>query len=303
MGGRRNLICAICAISTIFVTTVDVAWAQPTPASTQAPVQLDSIAVSEVQIDPKIQTSSYFSAPILTRAVESALDATRKFRVVSRSAAEAKGTSEEAKNALRAGRLFEQATYLVVIEVLGADLKAETAPVPNLPRKVSTQFGGRVEMNVAVLVAANRRVKSRFPIEGRFAGQRIVHDTDSPPSEAEKNLAFVDLAQQVGRRLADRVLDEVFPVQVVQRQGNLVFLNRGEDSGFQVGESLRIFSGGEERLIDPYTKEDLGPLETQIGTVRVSDLRPKITIAEVVSETSPIGQGALVRRPVDRNRN
>jgi hypothetical protein len=273
------------------------------PGSSAPSVQLDTIAVSEVRIDPGIKKTEYFNASTISRAVESALDATRKFRVVSRSRGEAEAFADEAALTRRGGRLIEGATYLLAIEVLGADLKVETGAVPNLPRKNSTQMGGRVEMNVTVLTAATRAVKSRFPIEGRFTGRRMTHDYDAPPSAAEINLGFVDLAQEVGRRVADRVLDEVFPVQVIQRQGNMVFLNRGEDSGFKIGETLRIFSASGERLRDPYTGEDLGPMETQIGAVRVSDLRPKITIAEIVTETGAIASGALVRRPIERDRN
>jgi hypothetical protein len=299
----RHLVVTLAAGLAAFASVMCAPHADAQASAPPAAAKLDTIAVSEVRIDPAIQKTSYFNASIISRAVESALDATRKFRVVSRSRGEAEAFADEAALTRRGGRLVEGATYVLAIEVLGADLKVETGPVPNLPRKESTQIGGRVEMNVTVLTAANRAVKSRFPIEGRFIGRRFTHDYDKPPSPAEVNLGFVDLAQEVGRRVADRVLDEVFPVQVIQRQGNMVFLNRGEDSGFKIGETLRIFSASGERLRDPYTGEDLGPMETQIGTIRVSDLRPKMTIAEVVSETGAIASGALVRRQIERDRN
>ncbi len=274
------------------------AAAQVAPAASTLP----SIAVSEVRVAPGAATSSTFSPYALTREVEAALDATRKFRVVSRSVNEAEATADELEAVNRRRLAAERATYLVAIEVLGVDVNRETRNVPNLHGKASSQTVGRLEMRIAFLSTSTRAIQSRFPIEARVTTPAVIHDFDNPPTAAAASLGFVDLAKAAGKRIADRLLDEVYPVQIIQRQGDVVYLNRGEDSGYALNEVLRVFSGGGERLRDPYTGEDLGPLETQLGTIRVTDMRPRVTMAQVVSETGAIGQGAIVRKQVERPR-
>lgn len=266
-------------------------------AEAPKPAPLPVVAVSQVRADPNARLPTYFSAYGLTREIEGALDSTRKFRVASRSAGESEAFADEAAFMRKNNAAVQKADFLIAIEVVGVDVGPETRPIPNLRGKSSTRTLGRIEMRVTVLDAKTRAVQSRFPIEARLQGDPVVHDYDAPPGEAAASLGFVDLAKVAGRRLADRVLDEVFPVRVIQRQSDVVYLNRGEDSGYTIGETLRVYSGAGERLRDPYTGEDLGPAETLIGTVRVTELRPRLTMAQVVSETSPIGAGAIIRKP------
>lgn len=275
------------------------AAAQTLPAP--APV-LPSVAVSEVRTAPGTSAPSYYSTYTLTREVESALDATRKFRVVSRSSGEAEAMADELQATKRRSMAAQSATYLVAIEVLGVELNEERRPVPNLYGKYSRQTVGRIEMRIALRKTSDGSIQSRFPIEARVSTPAEVFDGANPPSAAGASLGFVDLAKSAGKRVADRVLDELYPVLVINRQGAIVYLNRGEDSGYRVGEVLRVFSGEGGRLRDPYTGEDLGPMETQLGTIRVTDMRPRVTMAEVVSETAAISQGAIVRKGLERQR-
>lgn len=276
------------------------AVAQSLPA--QPSIVLPSIAVSEVRTAHGVVLPPNYSAYALTREIESALDATRKFRVVSRSAGEGESFADELQFTRRGSVAAQAATYLMSIEVLGGDLKEERRPVPNLYGKYSRQTVGRIEVRVSVRKTADGSIQSRFPIDARASTAPEVYDGSGAPTAGGTSLGFVDLAKAAGKKLADRVLDELYPVLVINRQGTIVFLNRGEDSGYRVGEVLRVFSGEGGRLIDPYTKEDLGPLETQLGTIRVTDMRPRSTMAEVVSETAAIGQGAIVRKSAERQR-
>jgi hypothetical protein len=281
------------------MTTQATAQTAPPPAT---PPVLPSLAVSEVRTAPGTSLPSYYSAYTLTREVEAALDATRKFRVVSRSSGEAEAMADELQATKRRNMAAQSATFVVAIEVLGVDLRREQQPIPNMYGKYRVQSVGRVEMRVSLRKTADGSIQSRFPIEARVSTPAEVFDGHNLPTAAASSLGFVDLAKGVGKRVADRVLDELYPVLVIQRQGSIVYLNRGEDSGYRIGETLRVFSGGGERLRDPYTGEDLGPLETQLGTIRVTDQRPRVTMAEVVNETGTIGQGAIVRKAVERER-
>ena len=54
-----------------------------------------------------------------------------------------------------------------------------------------------------------------------------------------------------------------------------IVINRGSDSGIDLGARFLIFGGGEE-LLDPDTGESLGMLELVRGKARVVHLQPKM---------------------------
>ncbi|MEI9962926.1 MAG: hypothetical protein WDM76_17965 [Limisphaerales bacterium] len=58
---------------------------------------------------------------------------------------------------------------------------------------------------------------------------------------------------------------------------------------------LNAFALGEE-LIDPDTKESLGREEVKVGKVKVTQVNPKTSLAEIVEDTG-IDKGAVLRKP------
>lgn len=259
--------------------------------------QRATIAVSPVQVDGAVRTPSSFSANALTREIEAAIDATNRFNVVSRGVGAATAVLEEQVVTGGGNVAAQRAQLLVAAEVLGLDLRQETSPVPNLAGKSATRTIGHIQMQVQILSQAGRtrEVRSRFPIEARVSTTPTVHDTGRPPDAGAASIGFNELAREAGLRVADRLRDEIYPVQVVTRQGAEVILNRGEDSGYRRGERLRVFSAG-EALIDPETGENIGAMETELGVIEVTDLLPRVTRARIVQSGDAIARGNIVRR-------
>lgn len=285
--GRRVFLIAAPAILALSASPLAFAQAQ----------ERARIAVSAVRVDPSVARTMppSFSSNALTREIEAGLDGTQRFTVVSRSAASAEGRVDEQVVTGGGNVAAQRAQFLLTGEVLGMDLRQETRPVPNLAGKSSTRTVGRIQMQIEVeRLGGTREIVSRFPIDAEITTNPVVHDTYNRPSGAE-TIGFVDLSRQVGLRIADRVRNEIYPVQVVTRTGGVVTLNRGEDAGYRVGERLRVFVAG-ERLIDPETNEDLGADEVEVGRIEITDLLPRVTRARIVSESGEIGRGNIVRR-------
>lgn len=286
--GRRGVIAAMTGFVVCLIAAPH-ARAQETPRTT--------IAVSPVQIDAAVRPPANFSANALTREIEAAIDATRRFDVVSRGVGAATAVLEE-QVATGGGNVSAQrAQLLVAVEVLGLELRQETSPVPNLAGKSATRTIGRIQMQIQILSQAGRtrEVRSRFPIDARVSTTPVVHDTGRPLDSGAASIGFNELAHEAGIRIADRLRDEIYPVQVVTRQGAEVILNRGEDSGYRRGERLRVFAAG-EALIDPETGENLGAMETELGVVEVTDLLPRVTRTRIVQGGDAIARGNIVRR-------
>jgi curli biogenesis system outer membrane secretion channel CsgG len=70
--------------------------------------------------------------------------------------------------------------------------------------------------------------------------------------------------------------------RVVEVKGNQVYVNAGSDLNLSPGTSFSVFNRGEE-LIDPGTGESLGFVLTPAGSVRITSVMPKASVAEIVS--------------------
>jgi hypothetical protein len=107
---------------------------------------------------------------------------------------------------------------------------------------------------------------------------------------------MVAVARSLAEKIANRVADVVFPIKIIARRDNLVTINRGDGAGVEVGDLFNVFTLGDE-MFDPDTKESLGREEVKMGKVKISEVDPKFSKAEVVEDpNSGITTGAILRR-------
>ena len=73
------------------------------------------------------------------------------------------------------------------------------------------------------------------------------------------------------------------PIQgkVIKVSGSKVYINLGERNGLSASSQFDVYEPGEE-LIDPDTGENLGSENTKKGAIKVSTVKEKFSIAEVV---------------------
>ncbi|MEL7482072.1 MAG: hypothetical protein AAGJ29_10975, partial [Pseudomonadota bacterium] len=131
-----------------------------------------------------------------------------------------------------------------------------------------------------------------------WRGDSEVMDSYTIPSMTLDSSDFVDMSREAGRILADKLLDQIYPVQVMARDGDEVWISRGADAGYEVGDTLRVLSGAgtSEVLKHPVTGEVLGVREKSLGQIEVTSVEPKFTVAKIIEEKGNIGEGAIVRR-------
>jgi hypothetical protein len=61
-----------------------------------------------------------------------------------------------------------------------------------------------------------------------------------------------------------------------------------------VGDVLNVYALGEE-LTDPDTKESLGREEVKVGKVKITQVNPKTSMADILDDTG-IDKGAILRK-------
>jgi hypothetical protein len=87
----------------------------------------------------------------------------------------------------------------------------------------------------------------------------------------------------------------IYPAKILIKRDKEVTINRGEGGGVAVGDTFNVFALGEE-LIDPDTKESLGREEAKVGKVKITQVNPKTSLADILDDTG-IDKGAVLRRP------
>jgi hypothetical protein len=117
-------------------------------------------------------------------------------------------------------------------------------------------------------------------------------------AEGSKEVSSVDLfdvaAKNISAWAVARELGAIFPITVLEKNDKEITINRGSDSGLQVGQVYNIYAVGKE-IKDPTTGEVLGNDETIIGRASISELQPKFSKAKIWADNG-ITSGAILRR-------
>jgi curli biogenesis system outer membrane secretion channel CsgG len=117
-------------------------------------------------------------------------------------------------------------------------------------------------------------------------------------SNSSRNGSFSDellrkIAEEMGGKIANRVVDVIYPARVIALTGPQVTINRGDGTGIRVGQAWAVYALGEE-MIDPDTGESLGQSEVKVGTVTIDRVSPKFSTG-TISENYGIAKGFVVR--------
>lgn len=287
----------ILAVMAVCVTAV-----AGTQALAQEP-QKPTVAIRLPTVGEKVSSGvqRYLDLPELLTEIEASIQATRKFDVLSRDKSKMSAIAEEqafassqasAGNAAASGQM-QAANYLVIPTVRDFVFYRSTKAVPNLANKWTRQDSGRLNVDAQVVDTETGQIKFTFSTKATFGtAKEVVNSSGGAPSKSW----FTRMAKEVGGDMADQLVDGVFPMMVLKADGTQVWLNRGSDGGIKEGTVLAVFRPGES-LIDPYTGENLGSAEREVGSIKITRVNPKFSIATVVKQTEPVAAQDILRKP------
>ena len=207
----------------------------------------------------------------------------------------------------RAGEIYEQEKRLLASEdvdpneaarlgkVLGADYLlygtvdrlevTEERKTIVLTGETSVEVLATARVRYSVLTVASRQIRWASSLE-------LQHSVDE---ELRTEQAAELLLDQLALHIADEVTETIFPPVVAQVTGwGRFVVNRG---GNTVSEDdlFEVFALGDV-VVDPDTGEDLGRLETTAGVARITSVKPKFSLAEMITDHGDIVRGMILRR-------
>lgn len=154
---------------------------------------------------------------------------------------------------------------------------------------------GLVELNYRLIDVPTRQIK--------YADHARINISESDLQKLDNSLVTNNIESAMtiiaAEAISKKVLNAIYPMLVVSVSGESVTLNQGGDL-IAKGDRYEVYKYG-ERIIDPYTKESLGRNETYVGTIEVTLVNPKMSIARVVESDLELSEvfepKGLVCRP------
>lgn len=132
---------------------------------------------------------------------------------------------------------------------------------------------------------------ANFQISNKdFTENRTYSTRDSELSDE----LMVAIAREMASKIANRVIDVIFPPKVLSRRDKQITINRGDGTDIAIGQIWDVFAVGEE-LIDPDTNENLGREEVVVGKIKITRVLPKTSTAEVLEDYG-IDKSAILRK-------
>ena len=103
--------------------------------------------------------------------------------------------------------------------------------------------------------------------------------------------AFLEAVDDLG----ESILNSIYPLRVIQvLDGGKVVINQGGET-LKVNQPLTVMQLGEQAF-DPYTKEPLGQVETQVAEIVVERVDPKLSYGHVVSGKVSVSDEYILRK-------
>ncbi len=280
------------------------------PALASAQDGKATLAVSSIKPTPSLDASVKPDKKLeMGRIIESMnsqlidrINATRKFDVVGRSdlndilKEQDLGASGnvDAKTAAQAGKLTG-AKYLLITTVDDFQDYVETATFEGTGRSATKRVFRLSVVGKLYDSSTGKLIESANLQTGNDDFKDISENRSY--STKDGNLTdemMVAVARNMAEKIANHFADVIFPAKVLVKRDKQVTINRGEGGGVAVGDTFNVFALGAE-LIDPDTKESLGREEVKVGTVKISQVNPKTSLADILTDTG-IDTGAVLRK-------
>lgn len=290
------------------IFALSAALLQPMISSAQ---EKTTLGISAVKVTQSLSDATKADKKVeLNRIVESfdgqlvdRVNATRKFDVVGRNADMSDVLKEQdlgasgnvdAKTAAKSGKLTG-AKYVLVATVDDFQDYVEKATFEGTGRSATKRVFRFSIVAKTYDSTTGKLLESANFQTGNDAFKQIQEERNYSVKDGElSDEMMVAVSRTLAEKVATHIVDVVYPAKVLAKRDTQVTINRGEGGGVAVGDVFNVFALGEE-LIDPDTKESLGREEAKVGKVKISEVDPKFSKAEILEDTG-VTTGAILRK-------
>ena len=140
--------------------------------------------------------------------------------------------------------------------------------------KIINSSTGNIKLGKSI-TAKEFKEKNSYYSQGGSADQELVNKTIA----------------SLSNKITQRIIDELYPIKVLDKTGNSVFINRGKEHGIKQGNVLEVFAI--KKTTDEDTQEEVN-LEYSVGKIKVVNVSDKTSQAEIVEDFG-INKGCIAK--------
>lgn len=230
---------------------------------------------------------------ILTQALITNITQTRKFAVVDRSYVRdmqnelgmIKSGQTTIHQKIKLGQKLS-ADYLLVGTIQEASVQNHTSHNQLLGSSTSKNVAEFI-IDYRIVVVGSSQIKWSDTTRARI---------DLSNEKQSVEMALSKTIDTLAHSITNTLTSNIYPVKIIEitNSGTLV-LNQGGNS-LVVGLQMDVMKLG-KKMIDPYTKESLGRVESKVAKIEITQVTPKLSYAKVVEGTlSLIKKNDICRR-------
>jgi len=296
---KLNSISTCACLSLLMVSTPSILWAQKNTLGITPVEPTLALAASTIKDGKNNQMDQVLQS--LDEQLTDRIHASRKFEIVARGdlkillteqAFANSGNVDVADKAAAQQFKLAGAKYVLAAKVDGFKDYTESSTI--------AETGQSVMIRVLSLSAI---AKIYDPTSGKLyesvnyqirKEQRLLSLQRANENSALSDELLVGVSRDMADKIANRIVDVIFPAKILAKTDKLVTINRGDGTGIVANQIWNVYAVGKE-LKDPDTGESLGVQEVLIGKVKVTNVLPKVSNAEIIGEDNGISEGAIVR--------
>ena len=150
----------------------------------------------------------------------------------------------------------------------------------------------RLGANLRIVHTSTGRIKVDKGVTAKAFRKKNGYSQGAHLDRSAANEAIESLSKKIVRN----ILDELYPIRILDRSGKIVFINRGVKHNIAINDSLEVFAI--KKTMDVDTKEEVD-LEYSVGKIKIVSISDRTSKAEIVEDFG-INKGCIAR--LDENR-
>ena len=220
----------------------------------------------------------------MTQELVSSITQTRKFTVLDREANEAyrdekailmsrDSTKDEL---LKLGQVLG-ADYLLVTNITDLAVQKDSSG-SSIVANMSDSYKAYVTVQYRIIAMATRQIKWSNTSNYEFE-----------PSGSTLEQIYLDTLKRVSSNITTELIENIYPIKVVDVTSNQVTINQGS---LKIGQEFEVYKLG-KKIYDSYTKESLGRTELKVGKIKIVRSLPKMSVGEIIE--GEVSKGDICR--------
>lgn len=230
--------------------------------------------------------------PILVQKLTDRLVQSRKFAVVDR--------EEDSLYRQEKARWNSDDFALEEKAKLGMRLGADYVVTGTIQSFTTSSVTKQIEMTgesyVVERIAAEIAYKVIIPatMQVKWSSTVTYNATTEPDSRSSQQALIATLSNKLAQKICADLLQSIYPLKIIKVAGDMLYLNMG-GVNVKSGQKITVYHLG-ELLVDPYTNESLGHMETKVASATIVAVKPKFAVAQVNDLDGIIAKGDVCRK-------